>query len=136
MQEVEDFLYCHNKGLRYPLNFPANTIESGELHVRDVRVRAAGALRIPYPGILRLYFEGKLLENDFAPCRDYGLKCKSMIQCFVEGRVWGDERGDFDQFYTPPAAFKYTEGSFGEAIEVMTDLVGGFTRSLPNWIAS
>jgi hypothetical protein len=38
-----------------------------------------------------------LLENDFAPWRDYGLKCKSVIQCFVVGSFWRDERDGFGQ---------------------------------------
>jgi hypothetical protein len=52
------------------------------------------------------------MENDFAPCH------KLIIQCFVLGRVWGDERDDLGQFYSSRAAFKYTEEPATEAPEI------------------
>ncbi|KAK3685347.1 BAG domain-containing protein, partial [Podospora appendiculata] len=77
----DDVLLVRHKGVTYPEHFPAYAIGDGKLFVSDVKARVGIFLNLPerrYSRI-KLFYKGRILDDDNQPIRVYGVKNNSEV---------------------------------------------------------
>jgi hypothetical protein len=93
----DDILLIKNKGITYPVRFPAYTIGDGKLRVRDVRDRVGLVMEISQSRRrrIKMLYKGKQLKDPDAPIREYGVKNNSEVMVVLpEGVVSDEESGE------------------------------------------
>ncbi|KAM0323925.1 hypothetical protein ACHAQA_008506 [Verticillium albo-atrum] len=89
----DDILLIKNKGVTYPVHFPAYTIGDGKLRVRDIRDRIALELDLSDRRARRakILYKGRQLKEPAAPVREYGVKNNSEVMVVLPDVVPGEE---------------------------------------------
>ncbi|KAF4555671.1 BAG domain-containing protein [Elsinoe fawcettii] len=95
-----DVLTIKNKKTKYPVHFPAYSIDRGELTIGDVRKEASKKLGCDVRRI-KLLHRGKKLNDDQRSCREEGLRDGLDIMCvtgdtIIEPDSSSDSEGGLD----------------------------------------
>ncbi|EQL04214.1 hypothetical protein G6O67_005004 [Ophiocordyceps sinensis] len=93
----DDVLLIKNKGVTYPIHFPAYSIGDGKLRVKDVRDRVGLVMDLSDRATrrLNLLYKGKQLKEAAALVREYGVKNKSELMAVLPDV--GDESSPSDE---------------------------------------
>ncbi|KAK7953160.1 bag domain-containing protein [Apiospora saccharicola] len=96
----DDILLIKNKGVTYPVHFPAYSIGDGKLYVHDVRERVAWLMKIGEQRShrIKMLYKGRNIKVDpgrSVPVREYGVKNNSEILVVLpEGNESDDDSDD------------------------------------------
>ncbi|KAK8054712.1 BAG domain-containing protein [Apiospora phragmitis] len=96
----DDILLIKNKGVTYPVHFPAYSIGDGKLYVHDVRERVAWLMKISEQRShrIKMLYKGRNLKVDPSrpvPVREYGVKNNSEILVVLsEGNESDDDSSE------------------------------------------
>ena len=89
----DDVLLIKNKGVTYPVHFPAYSIGDGKLYVEDVRERVALVMKLGNSRRrrIKMLYKGKNLKDAAVPIREYGVKNNSEILVVISEAGASDE---------------------------------------------
>ncbi|KAM0818930.1 hypothetical protein AB5N19_04744 [Seiridium cardinale] len=96
----DDILLIKNKGIIYPVHFPAYSIGDGKLYVRDVRDRVGLVMEVSSSQIkrIKMLYKGRQLKDQDVPIRDYNVKNNSEILVVLpDGVVSDDDSGSSEE---------------------------------------
>jgi hypothetical protein len=82
---ADDILIIKNRKVSYPIHFPANSIDSGEVTIGVLRIEAAKALGVKDARRVKLFYKGRSLKDDKLQARDAGFRSnlESEILCVM-----------------------------------------------------
>jgi hypothetical protein len=94
----DDILLIRNKGVTYPIHFPAYSIGDGKLRVRDVRDRVGLVMELSESRTrrIKMQYKGKQLKEPLVLIRDYGVKNKSELLVVLGEETDGDSADSED----------------------------------------
>ncbi|KAG9249964.1 BAG domain protein [Emericellopsis atlantica] len=115
----DDILLLKNRGITYPIHFPAYTIGDGRLQVRDVKNRVGLVMNLDERTLerVKLTYKGCGLEHASTPVREYGVKNKSEITAVVPRRFEGSASDGETVVVREPDSGKKTRGRKGKKIK-------------------
>ncbi|CAH0045292.1 unnamed protein product [Clonostachys solani] len=92
----DDVLLVKNKGITYPLHFPAYSIGDGKLVVTDLKARLGTIMELTDSQVqnIRLLYKGRQLDHPGSPVREYGVKNRSEILSIIPKLGSGVESKD------------------------------------------